>query len=449
VLFFRNSTGIEIGAEDLSIAVAQNAFGKLRLVATHRLTGFMSLNESERGDALRRFIKSNRVPTSSIFLSLPRDQGIVRQIQLPSDITRKLRDIVKVQVETLSPWPAAEVYSDFAAETPKKDQKLVTVTIVIIPRIHLDPWITFFKSAGMPLSGATLSSVAYGHAITTFWPREAQARQGAAVNEAPTIVLQRGQAYTEQTLISGSRLTALTVPSSESGVARLLSTAKITSAEGGRLIVCGNAEPPDFAENPALPLENSKPDAAKEFGSVAVALVPLKEGCFRSNLLPPELRYSESRMRLIPALVLGLLTLFLGAALLVREPYQNRVYASELDRDIKKIAPQIKEVADQEKQLDQLSRRYQSLTSQLQNRDYVLETVGELARVLPASAFLASYSYQDGTITVSGLAQSASEIQNLLETSPVFKGVEFSNAVTREPSGKDRFTLKMVLEVQK
>ncbi len=438
MLFLRNSTGIEIGAEDLSIAVLRNALGKLRLVSTHRLQGFMGLGDNDRRESIQRFLKSNRIPASSIFLSLPRDQGIVRQIQLPTDVTRKLRDIVKIQVETLSPWPAAEVYWDFAAETPKKDQKLVTVTIVIIPRIHLDPWITFFKSVGMPLSGATLSSVAHAHAVSSFW---AQA--------TPAIVLRREQAYTEQTFISGSRLTALTVPSSESGMARLLSAAKVTSAEGARLIVCGNAEPPDLADNPVLPLENSKPETAKDFGSVAVALLPLKQGCFRSNLLPPELRYSESRMRLIPALLLGLLTLFTGAALLVREPYQNRVYASELDRDIRKIAPQIKEVADQEKQLDQLSQRYQSLTSQLQNRDYVLQTVGELARILPPSAFVVNYSYQDGTITISGLAQSASEIQNLLETSPVFRGVEFTNAVTREPSGKDRFSLKMLIEAQK
>src|SRR5207302_1352913 len=123
--------------------------------------------------------------------------------------------------------------------------------------------------------------------------------------------------------------------------------------------------------------------------------------------------------------------------------------ASQLDGEIKTISPKVKEVADQEKELDQLSQRYRSLTSQIQNRDYVLETVGELARLLPGSTFLASYSYQDGTITISGFAQSASEIQSLLEGSPLFKGVEFTNSVTREPSGKDRFTLKMVLEAAK
>src|SRR5260370_26413459 len=136
----------------------------------------------------------------------------------------------------------------------------------------------------------------------------------------------------------------------------------------------------------------------------------------------------------------------MGFAVSLRDPYQNAVYASQLDGEIRKISPKVKEVAEQEKELDQLSQRYRGLTSQMQNRDYVLETAGELARILPSSTFLASYSYQDGTITISGFAQSASEIQNLLESSPLFKGVEFTNSVSREPSGKDRFTLKMVLE---
>jgi len=68
--------------------------------------------------------------------------------------------------------------------------------------------------------------------------------------------------------------------------------------------------------------------------------------------------------------------------------------------------------------------------------------------VLPPSAFLASYAYQGNTITISGIAQSASEIQNLLENSALFKGVEFTSAVTRDAIGKDRFTLKMVVGVE-
>ena len=256
-------------------------------------------------------------------------------------------------------------------------------------------------------------------------------------------------------MISGSRLAAYTGPANDDGVApkllvdRLLSAAKLSSSEGARLIVCGKVDDSALENNPRLPLEAAKPESTKDFGSVAAALLPLKDSAFKSNVVPVDLRYRESRRRLIPAFTLGLLATLMGAALLLRDSYQNSVYASQLDGEIRKISPQVKEVAGQEKELDQLSQRYRNLTSQIQNRDYVLESVGELARLLPASAFLASYSCQDGIITISGFAQSASEIQSLLESSPLFRGVEFTTSVTREPSGKDRFSLKMVLEVTK
>jgi Tfp pilus assembly protein PilN len=444
MMLARNSVGLEIGEKDLSIAVTRSSLGKVQLTAVHRITGFVSLTEDERKKVLQTLVKKNRISTSRIYLTLPREHGIVRQIDLPVDLGKKLSDVVKIQVETLSPWPIAEIYWDFAVEAAKKGQKLITITIVIIPRIHLDSWIAFFKSAGMPLSGATLSSLAQGHGILTIW-KEAK----------PAIVLHKEHSYTEGVVVNGSRIVALTSPSSETEIApqllidRLLATAKLSSTEGMRLILCGDLGAGELEGNPPIPIENAKPGATKDFGPIATALLPLKQSAFRSNLVPPELRYRESQMRLIPAFVLAFLAVVMGGLLLAREPYQDTVYASRLDGEIRKIAPQARQVAEQEKELNQFAQRYRALATQLQNHDYVLETVGELARVLPASAFLASYGYQDGTITISGFAPSASEIQNLLESSPVFKGVEFTTGVTRDTSGKDRFTLKMVLETPK
>ena len=134
----------------------------------------------------------------------------------------------------------------------------------------------------------------------------------------------------------------------------------------------------------------------------------------------------------------------LGLALLLRDPYQNTVYASRLDAEIRKVAPQVKEVAGQEAEMNSLSGKSRALTAQLGNHDYNLEALRELARILPESAFVVSYGYQDGIVTISGFAQSASEIQNLLENSSVFKGVEFTNSVMRDSTGKDRFTMKMM-----
>ena len=441
MIFVRNSVGIEIGENDLTLAIACSSFGKVQLKAIHRIAGFSALAEDERKKTLQELVKTNRIPTSRVYLTLPREHGIVRQIDLPVDLGRKVSDVVKLQVESLSPWPAAEIYWDYAAETAKKGQKTLTITIVIIPRSHLDPWISFFKSTGMPLSGATLSSVAAGHGIQAIWKQS-----------KPAIILHRERSYTEGVFVNGNRISALTAASTETEIApralidRLLSISKFSPDQEVQMIVCGDVDETAVSDNPPIPIENASREAAKDFGSIATAILPFKDSAFKSNLVPPELRFRESQMQLIPAFALAVLTIVMGAILVARDPYQNSVYAARLDAEVKKVAPQAREVAEQEKELNQLAERYRALTGQLQNHDYVLETVGELSRILPSSAFLVSYGYQDGAITISGFAPSASEIQNLLESSPVFKGVEFTNGVTRDASGKDRFTLKMVLE---
>jgi Tfp pilus assembly protein PilN len=231
-------------------------------------------------------------------------------------------------------------------------------------------------------------------------------------------------------------------------VKRLLSVGKLSSADGARLVICGLNEGDEAQQNPRLPLENAGPQSASDFGPIATALLALKDSAFKSNLVPPEQRYRESQLRLIPTYVLVALVILMGLAWLARDSYQNIGYSSRLESEIRKIAPQVKEVADQEAELNDLSTRLRAYTATLQARDRNLEAMRELARILPPTAFLSNYSYQDGSITISGFAASASEIQNLLESSSMFKNAEFTNSVTREAE-KDRFTVKLAFEVAK
>src|SRR5207237_7773331 len=122
---------------DLSLAVARSSFGKIRLRAIHRIADFVNLSDGDRKKAIQALLKKNRMPTSWVYLTLPRDQGVLRQIDLPAQLGRKLSEVVGIQVEALSPWPRPEIYWDFAAESPqekkksqKTGQKLMTVTIV-------------------------------------------------------------------------------------------------------------------------------------------------------------------------------------------------------------------------------------------------------------------------------------------------------------------------------
>src|SRR5262245_2514271 len=233
MLLPKNALGIEICGNDLRFAITRSHFGKLRLIALHRIPDFMTLNDEERANAVRKIAKNHHLPTNRVYLTIPRNQGIVRQVDLPVELGQKLADVVKIQVETFSPWPIDEVFWDFAYEARKTGQRLTTVTIAIVPRTLLEPWIKFFTSVGLPLSGATLSSLAYAHGANTFWK-----------NSSVSLILHQEATYTEGIALNAGRVAALTVTDNANKDAkvvidRLLAVAKLPSAENSRVVVCG------------------------------------------------------------------------------------------------------------------------------------------------------------------------------------------------------------------
>ncbi len=441
-MLFRTSVGIEISGKHLRIAVVRGFTGRLRFVQSLEIPGFVDLAPEEQRASVSKLVQRHKLPSGHVHLSLPRDRGVVRQMEFPLEVREKLRSAVTLQLETLSPWPAEEVYWDFAEETPKKGAKNIRITVGIVPRVALDPWIDFFKTVKLPLSGACLSSVACAHGVRALW-----------TDEAPAFVLDCETGCVEASLIQGTRLISITEKTDDPAtavktvVARLIAAGRVTSPESARLLAYGSmAAAAGSLDRITLPIENAKPETVDRFGAVAAALAGLKKTAFDVNLVPRPLRYRQNQLQLVPTYVLIVFAVLLGLGMAARDPYQSMVYASRLDAEIQKIAPEVRDVASQESELNRLSEKYRALAAHLQGRDFNLEVLRELSRSLPPAAWLTNYSFQDGTITISGFAGSASEVQKALEDTALLKEVQFTTSVTRDASGKDRFTLKASIE---
>ena len=439
----RTGVGVECAGKDLRIAVVRSSFGKLRLMQYVAIPGFADLEPDDRKAALAKVVKQHRIPAARVFLSLPRDHGVVRQMEFPVEVGDKLRHAIALQLETLCPWPVEDVYWDFARDVPKQSAKSTTVSVVIIPRTVLDPWLEMFRAVKLPLSGASLSSLSCAHAVAALWR-----------DIVPTVVLGCEANYVEGALIQGSRLGSLTLKGetvaqqAKGVVERLLSQGRVSSPAAARLIVYGSeAGLVDASDMPALPIEDMKSRSRDAFGAIAASMAGVKRTVFGANLVPKDLRHRRSQLQLLPTYFLLLLALFAGIALLVRNPYQLIAYASRIDSEVQIVAPQVRDVSLQEAQLNDLSLKHRALTAHFQNRDSNLEALRELSRLLPQPAWLSSYSYQDGAITISGFADAASEVQRVLEDSQLFKDALFTSPVTRDATGKDRFTLKATMEV--
>jgi Tfp pilus assembly protein PilN len=439
----KTAAGIEISGKDLKLAVVRSAGKKFHLVKAFEVPGFVAMSVEEQKAALSALVKEQKIPVHRVFLSVSRDLGTIRQLEFPAEIGDKLRSAIALQVEALSPWSADEIYWDFSSEPLRKGLKTLRVTVVMIPREALDPWITLFQEAGLPLSGACLSSLAHAHAVGVLWPEG-----------TPTVALDFQEGRVEGCLVQGGQLSSLTQPGEDatatarSAVERLMAVGRLASLSQARLLAFGPASGAlEQREHVALPLEGAPLESSDRFGSISTAMLGFRKTGFESNLIPRELRYQHNHLQWIPTYALLGLAVLLGIALLGRDPYQRTVYASKIDEEIQRIAPVAGQVVDQQAELNALSEKYRVLSGHFKNRDYALEALRELSRTLPASAWISSYSYQDGTVTITGLADTASEIQKTLEDNPLFKDVQFNGAVNRDAKGKDRFTLKAAIEV--
>jgi general secretion pathway protein L len=315
---------IEQREDDLHIALVRRFVRTEKVLKTASLAGFSALPELEKPSTVAKVLGKHSNPT---FLSLGRDQGIVRQLRLPVDVQRDLKSTITLQIEAISAWPEQEVYWDYLAEKSADNPKMLAITIVIIPRAVLDPWLRFFESISFVLSGASLVG-------------------------------------------------------------------------------------------------------------------------FDVNVIPPNLRQKSARLQLVASGVLAACIGLLAIGLVSRGPYQQHLYAADIQREISRLEPEVKSLVRQESEFNALTKRYQVVLGQLRSRDANLDALKTLAITLSPDTFLQNYRYQNETVTISGISSSALEVQSALEKTPVFRDVQFTAPITRDPSGKDRFTITMIIEAR-
>ena len=398
------------------------------------------MDRDERKAELLKMRDRPEMRGSRIFLVLPEAYGLVRQLEFPLEVRDRLRSVVEFQVESLSPWPVEDIYWDMGWSDPGKGAKSLAVSIAIIAREVLDPWIDLFESANLPLSGVNFSTLSSGHAARVLW-----------TDATPTLLLNLEPEYAEGAVIQRDRINSISVsePTPVAGragyiVGRLSSLGRMSEQADTRTLAYGSLRDDLGRDNPALPIDGATP-AGRVFGSIAAALTGLGESPFAANLVPEDRRFRSNVGQLVPTAALLVLVAVVATGLALRGPYQWSVYASELEAAIRTIAPSVRDLTEQEAELNALTEKYRALDAHLSGLDRTLETLQELVRVLPPDTWLNSFALQESNVTISGFAASASELQRLIEENLLFENAEFSSSVTRDEVGRDRFTLRVNL----
>jgi Tfp pilus assembly protein PilN len=436
--------GIEVASDDLRVAVLRAFAGKRRLVRLDTVAGFARLSEEDKATALAMHLKTHRLSNFNVHLSLSGTSGVTRDLEFPASVGTgdALRSAVALQVENLSPWTLDEIYWDCVWEPPAKGARTIIVHVGIVPRAVLDPWIGLFRSARLALTGASLSSLSWAHGVTVLWGKK-----------QPALVLAAESNYVEGAVIHQDRIYAIhlpgtdTTPLVQAAASQLMRSSRVDSVDQLRLVSHGAACATAGLESEALPMEGCG-SSASAFGAVSAALLGHARSGFQLNLVPTPLRHQRNLLQVVPTYALAVLLVLLGLVAWIREPFQQSIYAQQLDEESRRLAADVRSVADQEARLNRVSDRLKALDGLMRGRDSNLEALRELSHTLPQGTWLTSYAYQDNAVTITGFSESAAAIQKLLEDSAIFRDVQFASSILRDPSGKDRFTLRASIEVR-
>jgi Tfp pilus assembly protein PilN len=415
-LIFGTGFGIALGERHLEVTIARARSAGATLVAAATIRDFRSRPAAEWGAEILKFLSDAGESGLAATVLLPRDEVIVRTVNLPGVPDKDVPGAIDLQIDTLHPWGDEEIVWGWSRAG------VDSVLVGLARKELLDSWETLFAEAGILIAAATFSSAAI-HAALRIW------------SAAPA------------------------------------SFFCFTTGEGGRTEIYGESESRSlYSAEFAMPLERALNIARAELrlppdraASMLSEVLPVPEGNITppsplawaaalagsaprvtrfANLLPPERRASHDRMHYrLPAFLGSILIFALVGVFLIYPAIEQRRYRSDLDAAARKLQPAALRAQTLERKTASDRRNIAALDDFRGRPQADLDALNELTRLLPPQVWTNAIEIYPDSIVLSGEADQAAALLKILDSSPLFQNSEFQLSVTRN-SQTEQFRIK-------
>jgi Tfp pilus assembly protein PilN len=410
LLAFGMGVGIEIRGADLDITVARVRPNGAAITAHGAIARFRERKAGDWGGEYSDFLKKHGVSHLTAAVVLPPGEVVVRGLTLAGIGAKDLPGAVDFQIDGAHPFGDAEVASGWTrVGAPERGGVLLGVALAAV----VEKYARLFTEAGVAVSSFTFAASAVYAAVRLFrapvagfvaW-RERESGEIEIYGESPA----RPVFWAEFDLPR------------ERAAALAAAELRMEGAEGVPLAS-------------VLPLPRANPaenDLSRNAASYAAAL---SCACPRlapaANLLPVERRSSHSRAMLIPAAVLSVLAMALGAAWFASAALEQRRYLQAIEAEIAKVEPAARRAAALDKEIETTGNRIRAIAEFREQVRKDLGALNELSRILPPGAWASSVEISRETALIAGDTDSAAPLLEVLDASPEFRNSEFAS-VTR------------------
>ncbi|MDE2926797.1 MAG: hypothetical protein OXT71_10410 [Acidobacteriota bacterium] len=451
--------GIEVHGPDLVLAVVRKGFRHFELQDHAVIEDFRTLPPGRLRERIRQSVRSYGTLKDRIVLGVPRDEAVVRWLELPLEVEENLDQMVQFQVERLEPTEENGSYYEYQVLEKDEATGKLLIQITMLPRATLDRYLEILQPADLYPVAIRLSSIAYHQVLL--------AHADGLPSEQPCLALALNPGSIEMVLISGSSKyfsqkvglgeeEAQTLSSILRHVDAFLSQVSPLGGELRKIYLSGSLARSLLGEFRArfedcellrthlqLAPGSVRAEAVEPFLPAAgLAISGLtRSGPARYNLIPEEKRLVLERSSMLPTALLAGLLAVMAVALLGRDYFQQSDLTHQIQVELNALQPRIQEVMELRERTRRAELRLAELQELMQGREKVLGILREMTEKTPDDAFLDQISIRGEQVTMVGYASSASGLLSNLTTTESLDTVEPRNiAPARGMGDREKFT---------
>ena len=405
-LVFGSGFGIAIGAKSLEAIVARARPSGPSLVAARTIRDFRARPAAEWGGELTALLKEIGETGLAATVVLPREEVIVRVVDLPGVSAKDLPAAIELQIDTLHPWGEDEVAWGFSRATAS------AVIVGLTRKTVLDAYETLFAEAGILLAAVTFSPTVI-HAALRFWSAPSKSLLCSITDERG-----RTEVYGES---EARGIYSAEFPGQPE---RALAIAR------AELRLSSEVAPSSLADILPSPAGNQAVASPVAWAAALAGAAP--RAARIANLLPPERRAAHSRGQYILPIALGaLLALGIVAVFFLFPALDESRYRRELDAVARSLEPAVLRAQALEKSAAAERVKTASLDDLRGRSQADLEVLNELTRLLQPPVWTSTVELYPDSVVLAGEAEQAAPLLRLLDSSPLFQNSEFVLPVTR------------------
>ena len=455
-----SAVGIEVQGDDLAFASVSKGLQDYTLKKYGVLENFREQPRSDLQHWMRQYAESNGLNRENIILGLPREQVVIRRVELPLEVEENLDQVVRLQVEKFEPLEEKQSCYDYLVVERNEKEKRIVLQITMVHRPLLEEYLDLLRDMDMYPAAVRVSSVGLQQVFAAHedaFPKDNPCLVVAVDSRGAEFLLVAGkdQYFSEKVLIDQE----LTLPQLLGELDRFFSRlegsiealAKIyLTGQGGEQFLEGFQERFQDCELLSARLNVKSTNGAA--GSDATALGLAISGTTRalpsrSNLIPAEQRVIADRPSLIPTLVLAALLLILGISAYTHDYFQQQRLLGQIRDEVRVLQPQVDAAMAVRDQITERRGQLEELQSMMNGRQRILSILQDLTERIPETSFLQNLNVRGERVSLTGFSDSASTLLKVLIGTESLGTVESRYIVPdRTQANREKFSFEATVK---